>query len=607
MSEITVKPGKAIQRPTNFAMRGNQAGLTSPRTMLAAALTATFLAYAATLWYPFVFDDVLQIVQNPFINSWKQLPGYFSSDIWNKGWATAGGAASFYRPVFFIWLLLNRLLFGLHPWGWHLAAIFAHLGVTFLVYRLAVELSQDRWTGLIAGLIFGLHPIHVEAVAWISGATEPVLSLLFLGSLLALIKYRRTTLTRFFALSLGLFLVALFTKETALALPAIVIGHEFIFAKSISDAGQGAGAWFYGSRASRRIILPFFGLTLFYVGVRWLVFRSFPSAVSIISLKTMALSWPSVLEFYIKHLVWPSNLSLFYDSAFVTTADFVQFWLPLLIVAVVAAGLLFIAIYSEIRLLTLSLVWMALTILPTLNFREFQWREIAHDRYLYLPSVGFAMLLAVAIRRLYAATVHLIYTPVLQGICVLFVGVALGVSTVSQSMLWASPLMLYLHAATVAPNNAGALYLLAGELVARGQIQDAAATYQRLVRIAPYWGQAWFQLGALSFRAGRNEEAETQLRRATELDKSNPAGFYLLGLSYQASNRLREAEAALRQAIALKPTGGAFHFALGSLLEKRGDAQEAVTEFQKELQYHPENQLARNKLSNYTRVGLGSN
>jgi protein O-mannosyl-transferase len=593
MNETASGSSKAVLRAADFAMQGDRIRPNLPQIMLTVVLASTFVAYIATLWYPFVLDDVLQIVQNPFINSWTQVPGYFSSYIWNKGWATAGGAASFYRPVFFIWLLLNRTLFGLHAWGWHLTAILAHLGATFLVYRLALKLSKDRWIPLIAALIFGLHPVHVEAVVWISGATEPVLSLLFLGSLLALINYRERTDARFFALSLGLFLLALFSKETALALPGVVIAYEFIFNERTSDPDT--SDWVSRSRTRCKIVFPFLAVTVSYVVVRRLVFRSFPAAVSKIPFKTMALTWPSVLEFYIKHLVWPTNLSVFYDSAFVTKATFLHFWLPLSMVVVTAAILVSVAIYSRTAILTFGLIWMLVTILPSLNFRVFQWREIAHDRYLYLPSVGFAMLLAVAIRRIPAASAQLITAPALQGVCVSLLGIVLGVSTVGQSMVWASPLTLYCHAASVAPNNAGALYLLAGEFVARGQIKDGAAIYERLLLIAPNWGQAWLQLGTLSFRAGQNGQAETQLLRATELDKSNAAAFYLLGLSYDESHKLREAEAALRRAVALEPSGSGFHLALGSVLEEIGNPQAATVEFQKELQYHPETHLPRNK------------
>jgi Flp pilus assembly protein TadD len=172
----------------------------------------------------------------------------------------------------------------------------------------------------------------------------------------------------------------------------------------------------------------------------------------------------------------------------------------------------------------------------------------------------------------------------------------MGMSTVGQSMVWASPLILYSHAATVAPNNAGALYLLAGELVARRQVEDAAATYQRLILIAPRWGDAWLQLGTISFAARHYGEAESQLLQATELDKSNAAAFYLLGLTYDESHRLHEAETALRRAIELDPSGGGFHLALGSVLEEAGNTNAADAEFQEELQYHPENELVRKKL-----------
>ena len=588
-------PGRKLAteelQPSHNGRDSSLALLDSRWLVAVAVLLPTLVAYIGTLGFPFLYDDIAQIVENPSIKSWAQVPGYFSPQIWNQHWPTVGGVASFYRPVFFVWLLLNHTLFGLHPWGWHLALVSAHLGVTFLVYRLTLAVARDKWTALIAGLIFGLHPIHVEGVAWVSGATEPVLALFFIGSFLCLICYRKTSSAWFLVASVALGALALWTKETALVLPAVVIAYEWVFLNKTS--GTKWGIW-RDAPALARSVLPFVLLTLLYGVARYIVFGGLPAPVSQVSLRTMALTWPAVLSFYIRKLVWPVNLSLFYDMFYVTSASFGQFWLPLLVVAV-PLGLV-AACARRNRAAWIALLWIMLTILPALNFQAFQWREIAHDRYLYLPSVGFAMLLAIAIRRIPATTRRLLGGPPLQVACGLVLAIGLGGSTVYQSAVWGSPLALYNHAATIAPDNVSAVSNLAAEMRAHGRLDESIELWGRVVRLSPNRGEGWYQLGFTLYRAGRYREAEGGLVRATELASRDPINFYLLGLNRIQMQQPRAAEAALRQAIALQPSGLGFHLALGSVLETLGDQQAALAEFRQELQYHPENQVAQKKL-----------
>src|SRR5678816_714642 len=105
-------------------------------------------------------------------------------------WAFRYPVGSYYRPIFLVWLTFNHWLFGLNPVGYHLTGILLHVGVTLLVFLLVRRLTRDQATAAIASLVFGLHPAHIEAVAWISGATESLLAVLFLGSFLCYIRYR---------------------------------------------------------------------------------------------------------------------------------------------------------------------------------------------------------------------------------------------------------------------------------------------------------------------------------------------------------------------------------------------------------------------------------
>jgi len=154
------------------------------RSLLPAAiLLATFLAYVDTLALGFVFDDHVLIVTNDSIRSWRYFPTYFTSHIWSFRYPHL--LANYYRPLFLTWLRLNDAVFGLHPWGWHLTSVLAHVAVTYLVYRLALRLTRDRWVAGVAGAIFGLHPVHAEAVADITSIQEPLSTFFILAAVLA--------------------------------------------------------------------------------------------------------------------------------------------------------------------------------------------------------------------------------------------------------------------------------------------------------------------------------------------------------------------------------------------------------------------------------------
>jgi len=95
---------------------------------------------------------------------------------------------NYYRPLFLLWVRINEAVFGIQAWGWHLTTILAHVLSTLLVYFLVWRLGVERNVALLAALLFGLHPAHIEAVAWISGVNEPLMGILFMGSLFAYVQ-----------------------------------------------------------------------------------------------------------------------------------------------------------------------------------------------------------------------------------------------------------------------------------------------------------------------------------------------------------------------------------------------------------------------------------
>jgi 4-amino-4-deoxy-L-arabinose transferase-like glycosyltransferase len=189
------------------------------------AVVAAVLPYLHTLGFAFVFDDHGQIVGSPRVQSWSHLPGYFTGDVWRS---PVGFPGNYYRPLFLLWFLVNYTVFDAWPPGWHLTSVLAHALASVLVWLTARRLAGPQ-AGLIAGVLFALHPVHVEAVAWVSGATEPLLAVCVLGSFWTYLRSLEPGASGLWReLSLLAYGLALLSKETAVVLPLLLAAHSWM-------------------------------------------------------------------------------------------------------------------------------------------------------------------------------------------------------------------------------------------------------------------------------------------------------------------------------------------------------------------------------------------
>jgi tetratricopeptide (TPR) repeat protein len=555
------------------------------RFLLLLAISLTLLAFIGTVRFEFVYDDLSQIVSNPHVQSWQYVRSYFTEQVW--GHLYPGQPGDYYRPLFLLWLLLNHSLFGLQPGGWHATALSLHLLTTGLVYLLACRLTRDRMGAGIATLFFGLHPVHIEAVAWVSAVCEPLMAAPMLGSLLCYLKQRevgpprRRTLWQ--AASLGLFLIAVLFKETALVLPGIIAAYEWLFPAHEDETrhSQTAGLPWRVARA----VGPFVVVLAGYLAVRFHVLKGMgrPSEEP---LAAVLLTWPSLLWLYLKQLLWPVNISAFYETPWVRSPSLANFILPLVAVVCAIAALCFWARRS--RVVAFSTVWLALTIFPPLwGVRYFGGSELAHDRYLYLPSIAVALLLAVAVRKLAGGRAQLFGQPAAQVAAVALVTCFFGAATAMQSVYWANNLLLYSRGVQVAPHNTLAWDHLGTEWMTRNRLDLALEMYQHALAIDPDDWNTNFALGVAYSTAGKLPEADRYLSRACEVRSGYANQFYYLGVVRLRMGKLKEAEAPLRRALAIWPQAVGWHQTLGVVLEREGDLAAARDEFRAELANDP--------------------
>ncbi|HXW14534.1 MAG TPA: tetratricopeptide repeat protein [Terriglobia bacterium] len=567
----------------------------------AAVLAVTFLAYAGTLGFGFVFDDHVLIVANDSIRSWHYFPSYFTSHIWSFRYPHL--LANYYRPFFLTWLRLNDALFGLHPWGWHLTSVLTHVGVTYLVYCLCFRLAEDRWAAAAGGLIFGLHPVHTEAVADITSIQEPLSTLFILGAILAFRRSRERG-PRFWWLTASLLLTAaaLFSKESGMILPILVGGYAWIYGgRSGREVVPGERAIHFSQRVRSALgeSIPFWAVILIYVLLRIRVLTGFAHVITPLPLSMEILTIPSVLLFYLRLLVWPSGLSCYYDTPYVSTPGWNDFILPSAVLAMVGVGL---ALWygrtrrsapEEAKAIAFASLWLVITLLPVLNFRFLPEGEIAHDRYVYLPSVGIVILVAIALCQVTAIRATSFVKPAGALLPVLALSGVMGYATARQSLFWSDDLTLNYRAHKIAPHNVSATTSLGAAVAERGMDGTAMALYQQALAIRPHLWRANLNLAYLYYGHGNYPEAMHFFARACTDNPSDGDQFLYFGMALLHMGRISEAEKAVRSALVVRPRGKAYHLGLGMVLRAEGKLPEARQEIAAELAADPQNAQAR--------------
>jgi len=344
---------------------------TSRRSSLGAVLLLVLFVFWPAVHYQLVYDDLNQLVHNPRLTAWSYVPGYFTTHLWSHRFA----APHYYRPVFLIWFRLLYACLGAPSSTWHIASILAHLVTTACVFILIRSLTGGFKGAALAAMLFAIHPINTEAVAWVSAGDDLLLTMFLVLTVFYYAKRQGPISVP----SIIFAALAMFTQETGILAPALIIAYEWT-----------------QSRFKNAVInaIPYALSSLFYLAFRVNALRT-PIVVSApsISMGTMVLTWPRLLAVYAFHLVWPVHLSISYDVPVE-----IRLW-PLLLLIAVLAGLLWL-VRSGCANIRFGAAWFAITLAPSLAIRYLDWDDFVHDRYLYLPLVGLALIAAVWFNRL---------------------------------------------------------------------------------------------------------------------------------------------------------------------------------------------------------------
>jgi len=585
------------------------------------------LAYSNSLSNQFVHDDNYQIVRNPYLHSDESLARLLFSDVW--GYQTPGraGTSNYYRPLQMLAYRWIAQISGLNPSAFHWVNLVLHLMASATAYLMFWYLTRNSGVSLSGVVLFVLHPIHTEAVDWIASLPELGCGLFYFLSFWLFLKSQTVSAPQakpvrkkkqaakpppdgtsggFFwrAGSLFSFAVSLLFKEMALTVPILVGAYAFTFE-------PGTPSWKDRIRAAVQRSWPYLVVAAGYLLLRYQVLGFISK-----SQQTWSLSpWAQVLsilhlamQYWYKLLV-PMNLNAFYTFHPVYGLGDGRAW-----VAVVCVGTLVGSIWYGFRrvpLASFAAAWVFLTLLPVMNIRGVGI-NVFTERYLYIPSWGFCLLVA------WLASQGLSRIPRTQrtywaGAALAGISLLYGIQTYRRNRDWKNDFVFYTRAAEASPNSSSMQNSLAHILRAEKADLDGAEWHAlRALKLSEtevprdprLEASAYLNLANIYIQRKQFSKALKMAQKGLAADRSQPNLHTVHGVALMQLGKTDQAQQVFLEVHQLLPNDELVLHYLGVIALQRREFEKAVSYFQKALKILPSYADAHNNLAaTYVEMG----
>lgn len=583
-------------------------GLVSKKSafLITIIILASFAVYFNSLSNGFVYDDTDQILENNWIKDVHFIPAIFTSSVW--GFQSAHKVSNYYRPMMQLIYMLNYHIFGLTPWGFHLVNILFHAGVSVLVFIIARRLlarsqrseATPALPAFAAALLFATHPIHTEAVAWVAGL--PDLSYTFF-CLLSFYLYMKSEegARRMYLLSVASFAVSTLCKEPALMLPFILMAYDLVGSArkqnkivipqnevpriifSEKDSGQ------TGMTSKKQLIkfiqryIPYFAIALAYMGLRLHALGSFSPRAPYVMLSAYGyiINIFPLFAVYLEKLLLPLNLNAFHVFHPISSIFEVKGIVSLAITAAFIA--LIVGALKKNRMVFFSLLIIALPLLPSLYIRVVGENVFA-ERYLYLPSFGFALLVVALF--LFIKTDKL--SQVL-GLCIIIfaLAVAYSIQTINRNEIWKDNLTLFEDTVEKSPEAAIPQNYLGIAYEAKGLKDKAIEHFQTALLLDPNLAAAYINLAKIYDFNGLSDKAVELLQTALRIEPDSSVAYNDLGLLYAEREQFDLSIVMYDKAIAAAPSNYRAYINRGNAYDENGRFDKAFEDYNKAISINP--------------------
>lgn len=549
--------------------------------LIAILCVITFFSYAHVLKNNFInFDDPEHIVEQPLIKS-------LSPDNLKKMFST--NVNTTYIPLTILSFAVEFHFFKLNPFYYHLNNLLIHLGVISLIFLFCIELKFSRFTAFTAALLFGLHPMHVESVAWATERKDVLYALFYLSSMLVYLKFLNSERRKvYYVLSLMLGLFSMLSKPMAVSLPLILLLIDFF--KGRTDIKQ----CLIDKIVFALTIIPLAKLTQVENASAYTIDPNGWHAIQIFI-------W--TFSFYIHKFFIPTVYFLFYEVPPPTYFPSGQYGLSFLILFI---WILALIRYRQNRCIVFNVMFYACSIFFLLRFERVVSLDAVSDRFMYLPSLGFCILIAGGINYLVQKGGTRKFTGIL---ILIWLSLNLFILTNHQTQLWRNSISLWTHAINeystalnsrnifkVNPSVNKAYFYRAQAYAKENKIGLAIQDFEKIVysKSRPIDKKGldvpvFFNLGNIYYTANDLNASVENYTKAIQLSPQFISAYQNRGTVWLALGQPEKALIDFSQAIELNPNIPDLYYNRGTVFGRMNKVDLALNDLNKAIQLDPSN------------------
>jgi tetratricopeptide (TPR) repeat protein len=538
------------------------------------------IAYAMVARFGFTrFDDPTYVTENPHL-----VGGLTGAAI---RWAFTTGYGANWHPLTWIAHLLDVQFFGFNGGAHHIVNVVLHIISTVLLFGVLARMTDARWRSAFVAAGFGLHPIHVESVAWVAERKDVLSALLWTLTLWAYVSYVRTRTARAYVAVLIAFALGLMAKPMVVTLPFALLLLDAWPLQRFSLAKPDRGSLWPLVREK----LPLFGLAAASSVVTFLVQRA-GGTVAVATALPFAQRMGNAALSYIAYLgktIWPAHLAAYYPYA--SPVPWGRVAMNVLLIALLTVGALIAR--KRFPYVFVGWFWYLGTLIPAIGIVQVGTQAMA-DRYTYIPLIGIFLLAAWGLGDIVR------WRGSLQRVSVGAAAAVIALWTVltrAQVRHWESSMTLWTHALQVTSNNYAAHTYMGNALAVQGDLADALAHYDEAIRIRPDYAEAHNNMGPALAAEGRIDDAIAHFTEAIRLRPGYADAHSNLGVALATRGQYDQAVTQYTEALRLDPDHVRARVNLGLAYRALGRPADAMRELQTALRMSPNNEDARRAIA----------
>ncbi len=476
--------------------------------------------------------------------------------------------------------MLDYSLWKLNVQGYHLTNILLHILVALAIFWLINVLYDDWLLSLFTSLLFIVHPIHIEAVTYISGRADPLATIFILLCFIFYLKSLRLNSKTLYVPMLLSYSLALLSRENSLILPLVLLAYHYSFKQRLKS-GQ---------------FLAILIVALSYIFFRFTLLKSLlpHPGISTTIIQRLPGFFAAIAD-YTRLLFFPFHLHMEYGNRLF------NFTHPQVILGILILLTLFIYGFKQRKnnsLIFFSISWFLITLLPSSNL--YPTNAYMAEHWLYLPSVGFFLIIAKGLS-------YLCKTRQLKTLgIVLIISLLTFYSylTIKQNRYWRRPITLYERTLNYVTDSPGVYSSLGLAYFDIGNHKKAIASYKKAIKLDPNFEDAYNNLGFVYNTIGRYDEAIELLKKVIRINPNYVGAYNNLGNAYYALGNKKEAINLFKRALTINPNYVKAYNNLAISYDDLGQEKQAILLFKKAIELNPDYARAYSNLgSTYYEIG----